>query len=42
VKRAPDAAGALIASHLDAEREDSSIFLALALLIPLDVFVRGR
>jgi glycosidase len=41
VKRAPDAAGALIASHLDAEREDSSIFLALALLIPLDVFVQG-
>lgn len=42
VKRAPDTVGALIKSHLDVERADASIFLALTLLLPLDVFVTGE
>ncbi|MFW5694697.1 MAG: alpha-amylase family glycosyl hydrolase [Alkalispirochaeta sp.] len=42
VTRAPKTVAALIESHLTAEREDSSVFLALALLIPLDVFVQGE
>ena len=42
VHRAPDNVGALIESHLQSGREDSSVFLALALLIPLDVFVQGE
>lgn len=42
VTRAPKVVGSLIASHAQAEREDSSVFLALALLIPLDVFVQGE
>lgn len=39
---APDEVAKLIASHLSAEREDASVFLALALLLPLDVFVHGE
>lgn len=42
VKRAPDEVGALVASHMEAEREDASIFLALTLLLPLDVFISGQ
>ncbi len=42
VKRAPDEVGALVASHLEVEREDASIFLALVLLLPLDVFITGE
>jgi glycosidase len=42
VKRAPDEVGSLIAAHLEAEREDASIFLALALLLPLDIFITGE
>ncbi len=42
VKRADDTVGALVASHLEAEREDASLFLALALLLPLDVFINGE
>ncbi|TVR71926.1 MAG: alpha-amlyase [Spirochaetaceae bacterium] len=42
VKHAPDEVGALIASHLEAEREDASVFLALTLLLPLDVFINGE
>ena len=39
---APDGVAKLIASHLLAEREDASVFLALTLLLPLDVFVHGE
>jgi len=42
VKKAPDSVGKLVQSHLDTEREDASIFLALTLLLPLDVFVSGE
>ncbi len=39
---APDDVARLIASHLKSERDDASVFLALALLLPLDVFVHGE
>ncbi len=39
---APDDVAKLIASHLTAERDDAAVFLALALLLPLDVFVHGE
>ncbi|MFW5826988.1 MAG: alpha-amylase, partial [Alkalispirochaeta sp.] len=41
VTRAPKTVASLIESHLTTERTDSSVFLALALMIPLDVFVQG-
>ncbi|MCG8480672.1 MAG: alpha-amylase family glycosyl hydrolase, partial [Spirochaetales bacterium] len=33
--------GRLIAAHIAAEREDASVFLALLMLLPLDLFVNG-
>ena len=39
---APDRVSRLIASHLTADQDDASIFLALTLLLPLDVFVHGK
>ncbi len=42
VRHAPDTVGELIKSHFDVEREDASVFLALTLLLPLDVFVTGE
>lgn len=41
VTRAPKTVAALIESHLTTERADFSVFLALTLMIPLDVFVQG-
>ena len=42
VSHAPDAVGTLINGHLTAHHEDTSVFLALGLLLPLDVFVHGE
>ncbi|MDA3949992.1 MAG: alpha-amylase family glycosyl hydrolase [Spirochaeta sp.] len=39
---APDDVADLIASHMTSERDDASVFLALTLLLPLDVFVHGE